>query len=288
MDLLFARLDPDTQQAAFTAHIFVPNSLLLRLPGRGGHKAVGRDEGGFHLTRFGQGIGLPLKFLPGYKGAIGYQTRIPLSKAVRSANVDEGGFTINFELPLQGRPSAFPGDWYELASSVVIWTHGGWVLTYNGVNQPSVPVHLALAAGPAMRGYSISMVSKHEVDGDFLRLVIVTDNQTKTLAYVIGSVPILLAIVAFILLVINLFGEYSPMRLQELAFTIVLGVLAVLPIRQVTVPDNLHGLTRVDLLLAFGVTMSVGVLVLALAMQIGLPTYARRTTARRDRRVLDH
>jgi hypothetical protein len=139
-----------------------------------------------------------------------------------------------------------------------------------------------------MRGYSISMVSKHEVDGDFLRLVIVTDNQTKTLAYVIGSVPILLAIVAFILLVINLFGEYSPMRLQELAFTIVLGVLAVLPIRQVTVPDNLHGLTRVDLLLAFGVTMSVGVLFLALAMQIGLPTYARRTTARRDRRVLDH
>lgn len=73
-------------------------------------------------------------------------------------------------------------------------------------------------------------------------------------------------------LVSSLFGEYSQTRLQELAFTIVLGVLAVLPIRQVTVPAGLHGLTRIDLLLSLGVTLSVGVLLIALALQIGLPT----------------
>jgi hypothetical protein len=58
------------------------------------------------------------------------------------------------------------------------------------------------------------------------------------------------------------------MRSQELAFTVVLGVLAVLPIRQVTVPSDLQGLTRIDLLLSLGVTSAVGVLLVALSAQL--------------------
>ncbi len=276
MQLFLTRLDPETQQGFFTAHLFVPPRLLTQILGREGHLAVDAQDGTYRLTRFGRGLSLPRRIAPGYVGATRLQTNIPLAQVVNSSNNDTRGFTVGFNLPFQGRPSAFPDDWYELASSVSILAPTSYVFTDRGYGVSPFPIHIAFAAGPAMRGYAIWVVSKHRVDGSFLRLVIKTDSQTRTLAYVTAAVPILLALVALCLLIISLKGGYSRTRLQELAFAVVLGVLAVLPIRQVTVPAGLHGPTRVDLLLALGVTMSVGVLLIAFALQLGLPAYNRR------------
>jgi hypothetical protein len=270
VSLLLSRLDPETQTASFSANLEVPSALLRRIPGRGGHMAVS-CAWGCHLTPYGRGLSLPMRIGGGYVGGETLQIPIPLAKLVAAAN---GGSpaTVAFNLPFQGRPGAFPGDWYEVADDVVVLPPTSWVLVdSHGVGQPSVPVRLSLAAGPAMRGYSVAMVSKPNVDGSTLRIVVQTDAETQKLAYVIGSVPLLLAFVALGLLLSSLGGGYSTVRIRELAFTIVLGLLAVLPIRQVTVPPGLNGLTRIDLLLAMGLTMSVGVLLLALAIQIGLP-----------------
>ena len=110
---------------------------------------------------------------------------------------------------------------------------------------PDVPVVVSYASGPAMRGTRMK----------------------------VRSGPTLLAAVALLLLVLGARSGESVLRMQEFALAVVLGVLAVLPIRQVTVPGDLEGLTRVDVLLAFGVVAvgvvaAVGVLLLALALQL--------------------
>jgi len=276
MHLVLARLDPDAQRGFFTAEIFTPARLLRRIVGRAGRPAVVEQDGSYRLTRFGRGLALPLNIEGGYAGSTGLRDSLAMSKIVRVTNSGEHTLTIDFSVPFQGMPSAFPEDWYELASSVDIRPPTSWLFADRSSGVSLFPVQIAFAVGAAMRGYRVSMVSKPHVDGSFLRLVIETDGQTRTLAYVTAVIPILLALVAFGLLIASLNGGFSRLRVQELALTIVLGVLAVFPIREVTVPAALHGTTRVDLLLTLGVTLSVGVLLLALALQLGLPEGVRR------------
>jgi hypothetical protein len=271
IDLELTQVDRNSQAAMFVANVSTPPALLLQIPGRSGQPAVRGAIGEYFLTRYGRGLSLPLRISATYGVGLAYQTRIPLASVVQSVNDNDRALTLRFTLPLQGTSTAFPSDWYELANDVVVWPPTTYALADSaGVGQPSIPLRLTLTAGPAMRGFSTAMVSKPNVDGSFLRLVINTDSATRTLAYATASVPILLAIVGLFLLAYKPRRNRSVLRVQELAVTIVLGVLAVLPIRQVIVPSELHGLTRIDLLLALGVTSSVGVLLLALAAQLAI------------------
>jgi hypothetical protein len=161
MNLLLVRLNRDTQTASFVANVVTPPRLLLQIPGRDGNPAVRGSTGEYRLTAAGHGLSLPLRITESYGGGLAYQTRISLADIVQSANDNNQALTISFDVPLQGRPGAFPDDWYELASDVVVFPPTNYVLVDpSGVGQPSVPVRLTFAAGPAMRGFSIRMVSK--------------------------------------------------------------------------------------------------------------------------------
>lgn len=273
IDLELVSLDRGTQIASFVANITTPPSLLTLIPGRDGRPAVTeRVLDQYSVTPAGQGLALPLRVGATYGDGLAYATSLSLTAIVQDVNAHNSALTISFNLPLQGTPGDFPGDWYQLANDFVVWPPTVWALSIRSgamqIGQPSIPVRLTLAAGPAMRGFVIKMVSRRNVDGSFLRLVITTDARTMQLAYIMGSVPILLACVALVLLLSDRERRRSPGRTQELALTIVLGVLAVVPIRAVVVPADLQSPTRVDLLLALGVTLSVGILLLGIAIQL--------------------
>jgi hypothetical protein len=60
-------------------------------------------------------------------------------------------------------------------------------------------------------------------------------------------------------------GPSGLLRSPEYLVTVVLGMLAVLPIRQVTVPSDVRGLTRIDLILGFEMSLAAALLLAALA-----------------------
>jgi FtsH-binding integral membrane protein len=121
-----------------------------------------------------------------------------------------------------------------------------------------------------MKGTEMRVQDDPGTDIAGVHVVLRTEERTKAVAYLTAAIPILLATVALLLLVAGVRARRSILRIQEIALAVVLGVFAALPIRQVTVPSDLTGLTRIDMMLAFGLVAAVGVLMLALALQLWL------------------
>jgi len=265
--LLFNSIDRNTQEASVTASVRVPPVLLRHLTTLKGESAIFTREWWPHLTPRSRRASLELRFLNQFRGAGDVRRRVSLRRFF-DPRTHAPTVRIPLTLPLQGEPQAYPSDWYQLEGDILLWPTEPFAIRVSG-SVPELPVVLSYAAGPAMRGTTLKVADgSPRFDASRIDAVIRTASRNKDVAYGIAIIPTVLAAIALLLLLLDTRRTDSTLRGQEIALTLVLGVLAVLPIRQVTVPSELAGLTQVDLLLAFGVVAAVSVLLLALAIHL--------------------
>jgi len=265
--LLFNSINRNTQEASVTASVRVPPVLLKHLTTLSGESAIATREWWPHLTARSRRASLELRFLNQFPGAGDVRRRVSLRRFF-DPRTYAPTVRIPLTLPLQGEPQAYPSDWYQLEGDILLWPTEPFAIRVSG-SVPELPVVLSYAAGPAMRGTTLKVADGGpRFDASRIDAVIKTSSRSRDVAYGIAIIPTVLAAIALLLLLLDRRRTGSTLRGQEIALTLVLGVLAVLPIRQVTVPSELAGLTRVDLLLAFGVVAAVSVLLLALAIHL--------------------
>jgi hypothetical protein len=193
------------------------------------------------------------------------------------------GLARTLWLPLQAQPQAFPSDWYQYTASPTLWlppdvryvTHGRW---WNGkpskIYEEDVPVGVELAVGSSMQGTlvradpTLSPRNTPIIPSAALAVRIETSRLIKLYTYAIASIPLFLVLIAGVFLFRGGLRRGMPMQFSGTAITLVVGLLAVLPVRAVTVPPDEPSLTRVDILLGCSVILSLAVLVAGAGLAI--------------------
>jgi hypothetical protein len=181
-------------------------------------------------------------------------------------------FDVPIELPLAGNPQEYPHDQYTSIASlelVVPPTLSLGVQSYDFGTL--VPYTLHAAAGPALDSTSVRVFHNIEEIGydpsDVqvlnIQLVVSRDAQTKLFVYTVALVPIVLFFA-----LISILGQHRRRADDPLGALIGFGAgfLSVLPLRQVLIPGEVAGLTRIDYMLAGQLALPVAALLLVRAI----------------------
>jgi hypothetical protein len=175
----------------------------------------------------------------------------------------EYGVEMLIDLDLASHPLAYPHDWYTADTMVEVVLPPGLSL---GVVMEDfgtlVPFTLFVNAGTEL-GDNVLRVNHRTVKVSYgplmrnlsfasIQLVFTRDPQTQFFVYGVSVVPFALFIV-----LLTFVPTQRGDQLWNVLFGIGAGFLAVLPLRQVLVPDEVPGLTRVDFILGAELTVMV-------------------------------
>lgn len=243
----------------------------------------GATFSGFRLREPYADAQVTLVFLPTYQpGTVSLP--VPLI-----ALVEQTTYTIPQEilLPVSSGSRLYPDDRYVLAGHVGASFSSPFLQVAISdpreqgvlIPGPGAAVDVQVASSSAMVGRDLIVARNaayahvvfegfgghpvglwQRVEGRPTILTVATDTLTRVYTYLIGIIPILFGLV----LAHMRFSPHGRERSQSPDFLIgaVVGTLAVLPLRQILVPAELRGLTRLDFLLGLGVGTVVGIALL--------------------------
>lgn len=189
-------------------------------------------------------------------------------------NLDQHAvYRRTWTLSLLGQPRAFPQDWYELDDSV------GMIAgrSQNGAALPSSIVMMSrdedLRVGVqtdpptySFTGYP-NQPAAHQVF-----FTVIRPTWTITYTYFVAAMPFLLLIT---LLWFKRFAQRRALEPSDAAFGLAAAMVAILPLRQVLVPNTIPGLTRLDLLFGLGICFLVMASILWVVVWLPLLPYRR-------------
>jgi hypothetical protein len=188
-------------------------------------------------------------------------------------------FDVPIELPLTGSPQEYPHDQYTSFASLELVVPPALSLGVQTYDFGTlVPYTLHAAAGPALDNTSVRVFHNIEEIGydpaDVhvlnIQLVVSRDAQTKLFVYTVALVPIVL-----FLALVSILVQHRRRADNPLGSLIGFGAafLSVLPLRQVLIPGEVAGLTRVDYVLAGQLALPVAALLLVRAIwwDFGMP-----------------
>jgi len=206
-----------------------------------------------------------LLFTPGSSTSI----PIPLRNFFAQDPFESREIAVPVEFRLHGQPDMYPGDWYWLESEVYIELPDSlWVHEPAGDFQSVLPMQLFVAAGIEMADKDIVVKQEEDPNGYFstLDLMIRRDSRTRTYTYGMALLPTLLGLLLWHMLVVSRNRkEQSPGTFMLEAAAV---MLAVMPLRAVLVPPDAQGLTRVDLILGFGLVVIVSAVLVKYSMDV--------------------
>ena len=184
---------------------------------------------------FWQILGLPK---PLYLNGIPV-TRTPPLNAIGINDSQEPITSMPYQVVATGTAAAFPSDSYRVRFPVELSYKGHLGLDY--VSNHSLTVR----SGPRTNSYVVEAPDKrhrdtYSADTGFLTLLITRKTPDIVWYYAIAVVPAVLILA----LVWQLVSGGSRITLEA-----GIGILAILSLRQVIVPANIHTITRIDLLL---------------------------------------
>jgi len=252
----FHEADLVKQQANWTVQLVIPDGLKRRL-------AVGFDY-----------VAEPDPDMPDQlilKEQ--YRTKdLPLTLAVHSEFPTEGN-DAEFQIPLSeifspgrdgempaisvplqpllyGRPRLFPSDWYSAVLGFTVALPTGlvaWNENMAGFGEDLL-VELWVASDIGMNGKEMFLESDGP-DNPYasLHFLIIRDRTSRAYVYMMGCLPLLLAVVFGHMMLINKRTRSELMHVFML--DAVAGMLAVLPLRAILVPAEIPDLLRIDFLL---------------------------------------
>jgi hypothetical protein len=181
---------------------------------------------------------------------------------------EEPQVTKEVAIRTDSQAASFPGDWYFYGSLGVqlffpeaIGLHLAPEIRIRDPAGPrySIPgINLTVRVAQSLQGTRV------RVGGRPFAVMVETDRDTKNFVYLTAFVPLALAVGGVLLL---FFGSRTS-GFATLGLPLALGMLAALPIRQITVPSGLAAPTRVDLILGLGVVASACVFAFALAQHL--------------------
>ena len=171
-------------------------------------------------------------------------------------NLDQrAAYRSTWTLSLLGQPRAFPQDWYELDDQVgVIAGH-----SQNGSTLPSSIVmmsrdeDLRVGVQTDPPTYSFTGYPDQPAQHQFF-FTVNRPTWIITYTYFVAAMPFLLLIT---LLAFKRFAERKALEPSDAAFGLAAAMVAILPLRQVLVPNTIPGLTRLDLLFGLGICFLV-------------------------------
>jgi hypothetical protein len=176
-------------------------------------------------------------------------------------------------LALLGEPRAFPQDWYELNDQVgVIAGHSqnGTALT-SSIVMMSRDEDLRVGVQMDQPSYSFTGYPNHPVEHQFF-FTVNRPTLIITYTYFVASMPFLLLIT---LLWFKRFAQRKALEPSDAAFGLAAAMVAILPLRQVLVPNTIPGLTRLDLLFGLGICFLVMASILWVVVWLPLLPYRR-------------
>jgi hypothetical protein len=176
-------------------------------------------------------------------------------------------------LSLLGQPRAFPQDWYELDDQVgVIAGH-----SQNGMTLPSSIAMMSrdedLRVGVQVDQPTYSYTGYPNQPAEY-QFFFTVNRPTWIIAYTyfVASMPFLLLIT---LLWFKRFAQRKALEPSDAAFGLAAAMVAILPLRQVLVPNTIPGLTRLDLLFGLGICFLVMASILWVVVWLPLLPFRR-------------
>lgn len=139
--------------------------------------------------------------------------------------------TVPLALPVHGEARAFPGDSYAATYTISLRKDVGGFYAIDG---------MVVRAGPRLTGYRVALA----VGPLDFRVRVERSTQTAIWVYIVALSPCLL-----LLVIVRANVKSRRQSDATLAIEVAVGLLAVLPLRQVLVPSDVEGITRVDALL---------------------------------------
>lgn len=160
--------------------------------------------------------------------------------------------SVAYSMQAVGSSAAFPSDSYAIDQAVTVDDQQS--------GSPRGATEISIQAGPRLNPYQIEA---HKTDNTFEISILLRRNTRQTVwSYVIALAPILLIFVLAWQLVTG-----SPRVTLEAG----IGILAILPLRQVLVPTDVGGITGVDLVL--------GMELVAIILLVAIGAFTRTKSA---------
>ena len=146
------------------------------------------------------------------------------------------GVTVKDQEVVTGTAEAFPSDSYQIGvgAELSILTHESQEVLPNA--------SLSIVVGPRVNSYVITAL--RPADTDEVSLLISRQTRVVVWYYAIALAPAVLILA----LLWQLIRHERPITLEA-----GIGIIAILPLRQVIVPPNINGITRIDILLGLEV-----------------------------------
>jgi hypothetical protein len=198
---------------------------------------------------------------------------VPIHALVDNANREgliERRYEFPLIIPLLGQSAPYPGDWYLFEARVDFQLPPALTYAHLLAAPTFLPTEVGVAKGPALDQISVEL---NRYDGDEFAnfgVRIGSGFQARLFVYATSALPLLLVLGAFVFL--------KPWRRRrpEVVTALAVGMLAALPIRQVTVPAEVRSITRVDLILGLALALSAAALMMAFAADREIPTQDER------------
>jgi hypothetical protein len=194
-------------------------------------------------------------------------------------------------LPLDGRPDKYPFDWFSFGGYAQLEFAPGITVPRSiksDTDDPDptvLPVALTLLAGPGVGEFDLLAGESERpfgltLGGQGMSFSLERRALTQRFVIIILLVPVLYALLFALLL--GQRHDQATSGLRDLLIGMVAATVALLPLRQVLVPDTVDGLTVVDWWLGATILLFVAVSLWAFPVAIGAVTISqtppRKTT----------
>lgn len=209
--------------------------------------------------------------------AVSILAAAPLTHCVaplRQNNLDQHAvYRSTMTLSLLGQPRAFPQDWYELDDQVgvIAGRSQNGTAVASSIVMMSRDEDLRVGVQKDQPTSSFTGYPNQPVEHQFF-FTVNRPPWVITYTYFVASMPFLLLIT---LLWFKRFAQRKALEPSDAAFGLAAAMVAILPLRQVLVPNTIPGLTRLDLLFGLGICFLVMASILWVVVWLPLLPYRR-------------
>lgn len=213
---------------------------------------------------------VPFRAVDAWVRSSGAEGLYPNGSPIPADPTGAWGIQRNVVLRLDGSQRTFPGDWYRLHVSPQIYPPNNVITVTESLDCYGVPVDALYELGPALNDMKVTAFASPNVacasPGSVwgLDLLLTTDDVIKAYSYALVTVPLVLLVLG--VLMFATFHRDRTEMVRGTLFSLAAGLFAVLPVRAVTVPDDVPGITRLDILLGCSVLASLAVVLATLAL----------------------
>jgi hypothetical protein len=242
--LVVSRLTPQERSLEADAVLCVPERMLRGLSD--GERPIWRLTPKGLLLRDGFKAMALTVHLDASLPAQGATLKVALEELFQSEDPEFAVVSSAITIPLAGQPDSYPLDWYALAGrlSLELPPELQYVDERDGTGTVAteLPASLSVLSGAGLGDYSVEtrrLTDRPDYHPRF-RLQLETEPDSRLFVAALLAVPVLFVAMSFTVLR----APGADARAFIVAF--LSAALALLPIREVLVPESLEGLTLVD------------------------------------------